>query len=70
MRNKNRQATIDSLLKTNWELAVTLTFRYDITEARARKTLRRWWNEVDRNFYGNVPGTSFDLLLALPRFFV
>ena len=49
MRNKNQQAIIDSLLKTNWELAVTLTFRYDITEARARKTLRRWWNEVDRN---------------------
>ena len=54
MRNKNRQAIIDSILKTNWELAVTLTFRYDITEARARKTLRRWWNEVDRNFYGNA----------------
>jgi len=54
MRNKNRQAIIDSLLKTNWELAVTLTFRYDITEARARKTLRRWWNEIDRDFYGNA----------------
>ena len=41
MRNKNRQAIINGLLKTNWELAVTLTFHYDITEARARKTLRR-----------------------------
>ena len=54
MRNKNRQAIIDSILKTNWELAVTLTFHYDITEARAEKTLRRWWNEIDRHFYGNT----------------
>mgnify|MGYP000350760534 CR=1 FL=1 len=54
MRNKNRQAIIDSILKTNWELAVTLTFHYDITEARANKTLRRWWNEIDRYFYGNA----------------
>ena len=54
MSNKNRQAIIDSLLKTNWELAVTLTFHYDITEARANKTLRRWWNEIDRYFYGNA----------------
>ena len=53
MRNKNRQAIINCLLKTNGELAVTLTFHYDITEARARKTLRRLWNEVDRKFYGN-----------------
>ena len=54
MRNKNRQAIIDSILKTNWELAVTLTFHYDITEARANKTLRRWWNEIDRHYYGNA----------------
>ena len=54
MRNKNRQAIIDSILKTNWELAVTLTFHYDITEARAEKTLRRLWNEIDRYFYGNA----------------
>jgi NAD dependent epimerase/dehydratase len=33
MRNKNRQAIIDSILNTNWELAVTLTYHYDITEA-------------------------------------
>ena len=54
MRNKNQQAIINCLLKTNWELAVTLTFHYDITEARANKTLRRWWNEIDRYFYGNA----------------
>ena len=54
MRNKNQQAIIDSILNTNWELAVTLTFHYDITEARARKTLRRLWNEVDRHIYGNA----------------
>jgi hypothetical protein len=50
MRNKNRKALTDWIAQTDWELAVTLTFRYDITEARARKTLRRWWNEVDREF--------------------
>ena len=54
MRNKQRQAITDWIAQTDWELAVTLTFRYDITEARARKTLRRWWNEVDRKFYGNA----------------
>ena len=54
MRNKNRKALTDWIAQTDWELAVTLTFRYDITEARARKTLRRLWNEVDRNFYGNA----------------
>ena len=54
MRNKNRKALTDWIAQTDWELAVTLTFRYDITEARARKTLRRWWNEVDRNYYGNA----------------
>ncbi len=46
MRSKNQQAIIDSLLKTNCELAVTLTFHYNITKARANKTLRRWWNDT------------------------
>lgn len=54
MRSKNQQAIIDWIIQTNWELAVTITFHYDITEARARKTLRRWWNEIDREFYGNA----------------
>lgn len=53
MRDENRQAIIDSILKTNWELKITLTFLNGITEARANKTLRRWWNEIDRHFYGN-----------------
>jgi len=54
MRNKNRKALTDWIAQTDGELAVTLTFHYDITEARANKTLRRWWNEVDRNYYGNA----------------
>ena len=41
MRDENRQAIIDSILKTNWELKITLTFLNGITEARANKTLRR-----------------------------
>ena len=49
MRNKNRKALTDWIAQTDWELAVTLTFRYDIIEARARKTLRRWWNVVELN---------------------
>ena len=54
MRNKNRQAIIDSILNTNWEYKITLTYINEVTQARAEKTLRRWWNEVDRNYYGNA----------------
>ena len=54
MRNKNRQAIIDSILYTNWEYKITLTYINEVTQARAEKTLRRWWNEVDRKFYGNA----------------
>ena len=54
MRNKNRQAIIDNILKTKWELKITVTFLNDITEARANKTLRCWWNEIDRVFNGNA----------------
>ena len=54
MRNKNRQAIIDSILNTNREYKITLTYINEVTQARAEKTLRRWWNEVDRNFYGNA----------------
>jgi hypothetical protein len=54
MRNKQRQAITDWIAQNKGELAITLTFLPNITEARARKTLRRWWNEVDRKFYGNA----------------
>ena len=54
MRNKNRKALTDWIAQNKGELAITLTFLPNITEARARKTLRRWWNEVDRDFYGNA----------------
>ena len=53
MRNKNRQAIIDGILTTKWELKITLTFLNGITDARANKTLRSWWNEIDRGFCGN-----------------
>ena len=54
MRNKNQQAIIDSILKTNWEYKITLTYINEVTQARAEKTLRRLWNEIDRQFYGNA----------------
>ena len=54
MRNKNWQAIIDSILKTKWELKITLTYINEVTQARAEKTLRRLWNEIDRQFYGNA----------------
>ena len=54
MRNKNRKALTDWIAQNKGELAITLTFLPNITEARARKTLRRWWNEIDRQFYGNA----------------
>ena len=54
MRNKQQETAIEWITQTNWELAVTLTFLPNITEARARKTLRRLWNGIDKNFYGNA----------------
>ena len=51
MRNKNRTATIDWILQKDWELAITLTFKKDCTEHRARKTMRRLWNGIDRQLY-------------------
>ena len=54
MRNIQQEAAIEWIAQTNWELAITLTFLPNITEARARKTLRRWWNAIDRQFYGNA----------------
>ena len=51
MRNKNRTATIDWILQRDWELAITLTFKKDCTEHRARKTMRRLWNGIDRQLY-------------------
>ena len=54
MRNKNRQAIIDSIINTNWEYKITLTYINEVTQARAEKTLRRLWNEIDRQFYGNA----------------
>ena len=54
MRDENRQAIIDSILKTNWEYKITLTYINEVTQARAEKTLRLWWNEIDRHFYWNT----------------
>ena len=54
MRNKNRTATIDWILQRDWELAITLTFKKDCTEHRARKTMRRLWNGIDRQIYHNA----------------
>ena len=51
MRNKNRTAIIDWILQRDWELAITLTFKKDCTEHRARKTMRRLWNGIDRQLY-------------------
>ena len=51
MMNKNRTAAIDWILQRDWELAITLTFKKDCTEHRARKTMRRLWNGIDRQLY-------------------
>ena len=51
MRNKNRTAIIDWILQRDWELAITLTFKKDCTKHRARKTIRRLWNGIDRQLY-------------------
>ena len=67
MRNKNRTATIDWILQRDWELAITLTFKKDCTEHRARKTMRRLWNGLDRQRYQKAlkkQGKTFTALLA------
>ena len=51
MRNKNRTATIDWILQRDWKLAITLTFKKDCTEHRARKTMKRLWYGIDRQLY-------------------
>ena len=51
MRNKNRTATIDWILQIDWELTITLTFKKNCTEHRARKTMRRLWNGIDMQLY-------------------
>ena len=51
MRNKNRTTIIDWILQRDWKLAITLTFKKDCTEHRARKTMRRLWNGIDRQLY-------------------
>ena len=51
MRNKNCTAIIDWILQRDWELAITLTFKKDCTEHRARKMMRRLWNGIDRQLY-------------------
>ena len=54
MRNTNRTAIIDWILQRDWELAIALTFKKDCTEHRARKTMRRLWNDIDRQLYQKV----------------
>ena len=40
--------------KIEWDVKVTLTFADDLTPARAHKTVRRFWNRVDCELYGNA----------------
>ena len=67
MRNKNRTATIDWILQRGWELAITLTFKKDCTEHRARKTMQRLWNGLGRQRYQKAlkkQGKTFTALLS------
>ena len=51
MRNKNRTVAIDWILQIDWELTITLTFKKNCTEHRARKTMRRLWNGIEIQLY-------------------
>ena len=53
MWNLQQEAAVDWITQIDWQLAITLTFYRDCTEHRARKTMRRLWNAVDRNLYGH-----------------
>jgi hypothetical protein len=37
-----------------WDLKVTLTFSDDLSPAKAHETVRRFWNRVDYELYGNA----------------
>jgi hypothetical protein len=52
MNSKLNTAAIAWLKNTEWELAITVTFRTGCSERRARKTMSRWLNELDKKFYG------------------
>ena len=52
MDSKLKTAAIAWLKNTEWELAISVTFRTGCSERRARKTMSRWLNELDKKFYG------------------
>ena len=52
MNSKLNTAAIAWLKNTEWELAITVTFKGSCSERRARKTMSRWLNELDKKFYG------------------
>jgi len=52
MDSKLKTAAIAWLKNTEWELAITVTFRTGCSEKRAKKTMSRWLNELDKKFYG------------------
>ena len=52
MNSKLKTAAIAWLKNTEWELAISVTFRTGCSERRARKTMSRWLNELDKKFYG------------------
>ena len=41
------------LYETDWDLAMTLTCKENTTEDQALKTIRHFWNVIDRELYGN-----------------
>ncbi len=54
MWNSQQEAAIKWITQIDWQLAITLTFYKDCTEHRARKTMRRLWNGIDRQLYGQA----------------
>ena len=52
MNSKLNTAAIAWLKNTEWELAITVTFKPNCSKRRARKTMSRWLNELDKKFYG------------------
>ena len=44
----------DWLKGTDWDTEITLTFANDISQKQAETALRRFWNRVDGELYGNA----------------
>jgi hypothetical protein len=54
--NKTREAVIDWCRDQQWDYAFTFTFPSEATKEHRKKTMRLFWNKMDRKYYGHSVG--------------